>query len=253
MTALLAAANFHVPGSLFEVLLFGLFALLSVIGALCVVSAGDPFGSALSLLLVFVSLGVLYLMLDQPFVALAQILVYAGAVVVLFLFVIAYLGDRRELFSDARRARYVWPFAILTVLGIGGLLVGIVIGSNFPHTVATLAETAAGHHAFGTPSAIGESFLTDYLLEFEVTSLVLLVAAIGGIVLGLTGRARHDRMRKLMHTRSADQQKVVHATAEAKLRRARTLGGASAPAATRPRDADSSADALPPTDTEVSS
>lgn len=228
--------NFHVPGSLFEVLLFGLFALLAVIGAIVVISASDPFVSALSLLLNFVSLGVLYLMLDQPFVALAQVLVYAGAVVVLFLFVIAYLGDRREIFSDRQRAKYLWPFALLTVLGLGGLLVGVVIGSNFPHTMKTLADTAAGHHAFGTPSAIGESFLTDYLLEFEVTSLVLLVAAIGGIVLGLTGRARHDRLRKLMQTRSADQQKAVHAEAEAELRRTRH-----------------SADTAPATDTDASS
>ncbi|MBC7460639.1 MAG: NADH-quinone oxidoreductase subunit J, partial [Thermoleophilia bacterium] len=202
------------------VALFALFGLLAVIGAIVVVSASDPFVSALSLLLNFVSLGVLYLMLDQPFVALAQVLVYAGAVVVLFLFVIAYLGDRREIFSDRTRAKYVWPFALLTVLGIGGILVGVIVGSDFPHTVKTLADTAAGHQ-FGTPSAIGETFLTDYLLEFEVTSLVLLVAAIGGIVLGLTGRARHDRMRKLMQTRSADQQKAVHTSAEAALRRTR--------------------------------
>ncbi|MCW2973649.1 MAG: NADH-ubiquinone/plastoquinone oxidoreductase chain 6 [Thermoleophilia bacterium] len=212
--------NFDVPGSIFEVALFALFALAAVIGAIVVVSASDPFVSALSLLLNFVSLGVLYLMLDQPFVALAQVLVYAGAVVVLFLFVIAYLGDRREVFSDRRRAKLVWPFALLTVLGLGGILVGVIIGSDFPDTVSKLADTAAGHD-FGTPSAIGETFLTDYLLEFEVTSLVLLVAAIGGIVLGLTGRARHDRMRKLMQTRSADQQKAVHASAEAELRRTR--------------------------------
>jgi NADH-quinone oxidoreductase subunit J len=257
VTALFATGvNFHVPGSLFLVIIFGLFSLLAIIGALRVVTASDPFGSALNLLLVFVSLGVLYLMLDQPFVALAQILVYAGAVVVLFLFVIAYLGDRRELFSDVRRAKHLWPFAVLTVLGVGGLLVGIVIGSDFPHTVHTLASTAAGHHKFGTPSAIGETFLTDYLLEFEVTSLVLLVAAIGGIVLGLTGRARHDRMRKLMHTRSADQQKVVHATAEAKLKRARSVGGASAPRAThdtRVSKAAAAAPDVPPTDEEASS
>ena len=209
--------NFHVPGAPVQVVLFALFALLAVVGALRVVTASDPFVSALSLLLNFVSLGALYLMLDQPFVALAQILVYAGAVVVLFLFVIAYLGDRRELFSDAQRAKAMRPLAILIVLALGGLLVGVVIGSNFPHEVAHLSKTAAGH-AFGTPSAIGETFLTDYLLEFEVTSLVLLVAAIGGIVLGLTGRARHERMRKLMHTRSADQQKRLHAANEQELR-----------------------------------
>ena len=68
-------------------------------------------------------------------------------------------------------------------------------------------------------------FLTKYLLAFEVTSLVLLVAAIGGIILGLTGRARHDRMRKLMHTRSADQQRRWY---EERHRAGTAIGGAEA-------------------------
>lgn len=211
--------NFDVPGAPVEVLLFGLFALLAIVGALRVITASDPFVSALSLLFNFVSLGALYLMLDQPFVAISQILVYAGAVVVLFLFVIAYLGDRREIADDAVEARSLRPFALLGAAAFGIVLLVIVLTASFPQT-ADLTDTAAGF-AFGSPQAIGEAFLGKYVLAFEVTSLVLLVAAIGGIVLGLTGRARHDRLRKLMQTRSADQQKKLHEERERELRAAR--------------------------------
>ena len=223
MNPLVAGPTFDVPGAPVEVALFVLFSLMAIAGALRVVTARDPFSSALSLLFNFVALGALYLMLEQPFVAISQILVYAGAVVVLFLFVIAYLGDRRELGEDATKSRAIRPLALLTALGMGALLVGVIFAANFPDAVDTLPDTQAGHN-FGSPQAIGEVFLTDYLLEFEVTSLVLLVAAIGGIVLGLTGRARHDRMRKLMQTRSSDQQKRFHEDREREMlerRRAR--------------------------------
>jgi NADH-quinone oxidoreductase subunit J len=208
--------NPDLPGAPFEVLLFALFALLAIFGAIRVITASDPFVSALSLLFNFVSLGALYLMLEQPFVAMSQILVYAGAVVVLFLFVIAYLGDRRELREDAVRARGMRPFALLAAAAFGGVLVTIVFAATLPEPLP-LVETTAGF-AFGSPRAIGEAFLGTYVLAFEVTSLVLLVAAIGGIVLGLTGRARHDRLRKLMQTRSADQQKKLHEQRERELR-----------------------------------
>jgi NADH:ubiquinone oxidoreductase subunit 6 (subunit J) len=223
-----ATWNFDIPGAPVEVLLFALFATLALFGALRVVTASDPFVSALSLLFNFVSLGALYLMLDQAFVAISQILVYAGAVVVLFLFVIAYLGDRREILADAVRARALRPFALLGVLALMVTLVAVVITADFPK-LAELQDTAAGY-GFGSPQAIGETFLGTYVLAFEVTSLVLLVAAIGGIVLGLTGRARHDRLRKLMQTRSADQQKKLHESQERELKAERAGavdGGAS--------------------------
>ena len=83
---------------------------------------------------------------------------------------------------------------------------------------ATYVLSLTVQQGIASPQAIGETFLGDYVLPFEVTSLVLLVAAIGGIVLGLTGRARHDRLRKLMQTRSADQQKRIYEQQERELR-----------------------------------
>lgn len=221
--------NPDIPGAPVEIALFALFALLAIFGALRVITASDPFVSALSLLFNFVALGALYLLLGQAFVAIAQILVYAGAVVVLFLFVIAYLGDRRELGEDAVRARALRPFAIVAAGAFGTMLLGVVAAAGFPD-VAEPGDTAAGH-GFGSAQAIGETFLGTYVLAFEVTSLVLLVAAIGGIVLGLTGRARKERMRKLMQTRSADQQKRLHERRERELREQREarMGGATTP------------------------
>jgi NADH:ubiquinone oxidoreductase subunit 6 (subunit J) len=175
-------------------------------GALAVVIASDPFVSALSLIINFASLGALYLMLHAPFVAMGQILVYAGAVVVLFLFVIAYLGDRRELGEDAKRMRWVRPAGAVAALVMAAVIGTVVLASRYPKPAA-LHATKQGHYDWGGASAVGEIFLTKYLLAFEVTSIVLLVAAIGGIALGLSGRARHDRLRQLMRTRSTDQQR----------------------------------------------
>lgn len=217
--------NPDIPGAPVEVALFALFALLAIIGAVRVVTASDPFTSALSLLFNFVALGALYLLLEQPFVAISQILVYAGAVVVLFLFVIAYLGDRRELAADMVRGRMLRPFAVLGAVALAITLVWVVGYAAVPDAVE-LQETEAGY-AFGSAQAIGESFLSKYVLAFEATSVVLLVAAIGGIVLGLTGRARHERLRKLMQTRSADQQKKLHEQRERELRAERGAGGGS--------------------------
>lgn len=133
--------------------MFALFATCAVGAALRVVTASDPFVSALSLLINLASLGVLYLMLDQSFVAISQILVYVGSVVVMFLFVIAYLGDRRELAADAVRLRKLRPFALALAAAFTALLAGVIIAAELPEP-AKLAVTDAGH-AFGSPSAIG--------------------------------------------------------------------------------------------------
>lgn len=204
--------NPHIPGAPIEVLVFIGFALVALFGAIRVVTVRDPFISVLSLLLNFAALGVLYLMLEQPFVAISQILVYASAVIVLFLFVIAYLGDRRELMHHDDRAPWMLPLGVLITLLLGGVIVAVTIISKFPKTQKL--EPTSADYSFGSAQAVGEVFLTDYLLVFEVISIALLVAVIGGVVLGLTGRARHERLRKLMHTQSADQLKKSH-TAEA--------------------------------------
>ena len=148
---------------------------------IAVVSVTNPFYSALALIGNLASLAVLYLLLAAEFLAAAQVLVYAGAVMVMFLFVVAYLGGR----ADApwaggppllRGAAIVAAVALLTEIVV---VLGLAWGDN-------LTDPAEVSGSFGSPAAIGEAFLTDHLLAFEITSIVLLVAAIGGVVLGTT-------------------------------------------------------------------
>jgi NADH-quinone oxidoreductase subunit J len=144
-----------------------------------VVSLTNPFVSALALIGNLASLAVLYLLLTAEFLAAAQVLVYAGAVMVMFLFVIAYLGGT----ADApwaggppllRSAAVVAAAALLTEIVA---VLGLAWGDD-------LSDPADISESFGSPAAIGQLLLTDHLLAFEITSIVLLVAAVGGVVLG---------------------------------------------------------------------
>jgi NADH-quinone oxidoreductase subunit J len=148
---------------------------------IAVVTMTNPFYSALSLIGNLASLAVLYLLLSAEFLAAAQVLVYAGAVMVMFLFVIAYLGGR----ADAPWAGGTPLLRTAAVVAAAALLVEIVVvlGLAWGDDLNGPSEIA---DSFGSPAAIGQLFLTDHLLAFEITSIVLLVAAIGGVVLGST-------------------------------------------------------------------
>src|SRR6266446_2449441 len=136
--------------------------------ALAVVSFRNPFYSALALIGNLASLAVLFLLLSGEFVAAGQVLVYGGAVMVMFLFVIAYLGDRSEDSPWSGGPTWQVGGAVLAeVLVVVGLKAGGFLSA--PHHVG---------RSFGSPEAIGRLFLTDHLLAFEVTSIVLLVAAV---------------------------------------------------------------------------
>jgi NADH-quinone oxidoreductase subunit J len=153
-------------------------ALLS--SGIAVVLFSNPFFSALALIVNLASLAVLYLILAAEFVAAAQVLVYAGAIVVMFLFVIAYLGGR----ADAPWAGGPTLQTLAAVIAAGAIAVEVVV------VIALKAGDRLAHSAeipptFGSPSEIGKLFLGPHLLAFEVTSIVLLVAAVGGVILGM--------------------------------------------------------------------
>ena len=158
---------------------------------IAVVTFGNPFYSALALIGNLGSLAVLFLLASAEFVAAAQVLVYAGAVMVMFLFVIAYLGDRTE--APWAGGPSWLQFGALVAAGV--LLVEIVVVLGLA-AGDSLSDPAQITGAFGSPAEIGRLFLTDHLLAFEITSIVLLVAAVGGVVLGTTvsedDRARMD-------------------------------------------------------------
>ena len=146
---------------------------------IAVVTLTNPFFSALGLIGNLSSLAVLYLLASAEFVAAAQVLVYAGAVMVMFLFVIAYLGGR----ADAPWAGGSKLFRISAIVTGGALLAETLVALLWKSS--RLSHSAGVGPTFGSPAEIGRSFLTDHLLAFEVTSIVLLVAAIGGVVLGI--------------------------------------------------------------------
>jgi NADH:ubiquinone oxidoreductase subunit 6 (subunit J) len=157
-----------------------------------VVSFSNPFFSALALIGNLASLAVLYLLLSAEFVAAAQVLVYAGAVMVMFLFVIAYVGPRMD---SPWAGGPSWQ-AVGAVLAAGALLVEIVVVIGLKAGGA-LSNEASITGSFGSPAEIGRLFLTDHLLAFEITSIVLLVAAIGGVILGAHSRRRADEVPSL--------------------------------------------------------
>jgi NADH-quinone oxidoreductase subunit J len=152
---------------------------------IAVVTMTNPFYSALSLIGNLASLAVLYLLLSAEFLAAAQVLVYAGAVMVMFLFVIAYLGGR----SDAPWAGETPLLRAAAVVAAAALLVEVVVVLGLAWG-DELSDPAQVSDSFGSPADIGQLFLTDHLLAFEITSIVLLVAAVGGVVLGSTTERR---------------------------------------------------------------
>jgi NADH-quinone oxidoreductase subunit J len=152
--------------------------------ALGVVTFRNPFFSALSLIGNLASLAVLYLLLGGEFVAAGQVLVYGGAVMVMFLFVIAYLGDKTDQAPWAGGPS--WQI-VAAVLATGAILVEVIVAIGLS-TGGSLSHSAQISRSFGSPASIGRLFLTDHLIAFEVTSIVLLVAAVGGVVLGSHAR-----------------------------------------------------------------
>jgi NADH:ubiquinone oxidoreductase subunit 6 (subunit J) len=158
-------------------------AFAAIASAVGVVTFKNPFLSALALIGNLGSLAVLYLLLSAEFVAAAQVLVYAGAVVVMFLFVIAYIGPREET---------PWAGGLTTqnvaaVIAAAAIFVEVMVAIAL-EAGGSLAHTGPVNATFGSPGWIGRLFLTNHLLAFEITSIVLLVAAVGGVILGAHSR-----------------------------------------------------------------
>jgi NADH:ubiquinone oxidoreductase subunit 6 (subunit J) len=158
-------------------------AFVCLASGIAVVSFANPFFSALALIGNLSSLAVLYLLVSAEFVAAAQVLVYAGAIVVMFLFVIAYLGGR----ADAPWAGGPSWQSVGAVTAAAALLCEVVVVIGLK-AGGRLAHEAPVGSDFGSPGRIGRLFLTDHLLAFEITSIVLLVAAVGGVILGSHSR-----------------------------------------------------------------
>ncbi len=156
--------------------LFFIAAIGAISGAVGVVAMRNPFYSVLMLIVHLVSLAALFLLLRSEFVAAAQVVVYAGAVMVLYLFVVAYVGGGEQRASGPV-LRVLGP---LFALALAVELCIAMLGSALKGVSSKGAGYVLG---FGTPMHIGKLFLTRYLFPFEIASILLLVAAVGAIVL----------------------------------------------------------------------
>jgi NADH-quinone oxidoreductase subunit J len=162
---------------LFEQILFFLAGAGALAGALGVVLLRNPFYSVLALVCHLVALAVLFLLLRAEFLAAAQVVVYAGAVMVLYVFVVAYIGGADEpLRPEGGAIGAIGPLFALALLVE---LTIAVVGSS----LELLDSSGSGGQGFGTPAEIGELLLTDFLVVFEAASFLLLVAAVGAVVL----------------------------------------------------------------------
>ena len=159
-----------------DLVLFLGLALISIMAAIAMIASRNAVYSALFLVLNFLTVATLYLLLNAAFIAIVQITVYAGAIMVLFLFVIMLLGTERE--SIGGRICWQMPVAIVLGLGLAAELGYILMRNDLAHR--PLADLSA---EFGSPASIGRVLFSDYLVPFEVTSILLLVAMIGAIVI----------------------------------------------------------------------
>ena len=162
---------------LFEQILFFVAAAGALGGALGVVLLRNPFFSVLALVAHLIALAVLFLLLHAEFLAAAQIVVYAGAVMVLYVFVTAYIGGADEPLGGGGVPAALGPlFAAALLIEIAIAIVGSSLGALDSRG----ADVEAG---FGTPAQIGELLLTKFLIAFETASFLLLIAAVGAVVL----------------------------------------------------------------------
>jgi NADH-quinone oxidoreductase subunit J len=155
--------------------IFVVAAAMALAGAVGVIAFREPIRSVLSLVVVMLGLSVLFLLLSAQFVFVVQIIVYAGAVMVLFLFVIALLGPAREMARSKLRFQ-AWLSALF-VIALLGLIWTMLQGIQYRQPDQTDMSV------FGTVQSIAVGLFTTYLYPFELTSILLLVAAIGAIYL----------------------------------------------------------------------
>jgi len=164
-----------------EAVVFFVCAAAVVIGALGVIAGRNPVHSALFLLLTLVSIAVLYLQQHAALVAAIQIVVYASAIVVLFLFVITLLGvDKEEAPDDAHPVQRV-AAVVLGVLALTGILV-LVHGNRWV-TGSHSTRGALGTVESGNVQTLAKSLFTDFVWAFEMTAVLLVIAVVGSVVL----------------------------------------------------------------------
>ena len=168
-----------------ETILFYLLAGVAIVSSALVIGQRNPMYSIMLLITSFGALSALYIQLDAPFVAMAQIIVYAGAIMVLFLFVVMLLNAPQEDAAEWDRAH---PLRRPGVSRLGALLAGLLIvqlvWALLRVTDASTAVNASGDvAAISSVRSVGRVLFTNYVFAFEATSILILVAMVGAVVL----------------------------------------------------------------------
>lgn len=160
-----------------EIFLFALFSVVSLVSACMVVGLRDPVKAAMALIVSFFCLACLFLLQAAELIAVLEVLVYAGAIMVLFVFVIM-LVEKRDgpVLSPSLSSKVAFPFKIASVL-----LVAFALWSAISR--APLAGSAELPEGFGSVTMVGHEFFDNFLFHFEITSLLLLAGIVGAVVL----------------------------------------------------------------------
>lgn len=154
-------------------LIFYLLATLLVIASLLVVFLRNVVHCAMALVSALLLIAVLFVTLQAPMVGVLQVMIYAGAIMVLFLFVIMLLNPA----ALERQRGLWWGFGTMLALMLAGVLVPLVMTNDLP------ADPVAATELFGSPEMLAKSLFSDFVLPFEIASVLLLVAIIGAVVL----------------------------------------------------------------------
>ncbi|MCC7123754.1 MAG: NADH-quinone oxidoreductase subunit J [Acidobacteria bacterium] len=164
-------------------LLFYLFAGVALLGSLLVVGQRNPIYSVLALIISFFGLSGLYVLLEAPFVAVVQIIIYAGAIMVLFLFTVMLLNVPREDAAEWDRTHPFyrpWPMRIGAALAV---LMTVQLAWALARTAGLGVGVADGRPAVSSVAELGRTLFTDYMFAFEVTSILIIVAMVGAVAL----------------------------------------------------------------------
>jgi NADH-quinone oxidoreductase subunit J len=165
-----------------DALLFYVFAGVTVIGAMAVVTQKNPVYSVLAIIASFFGLAGLYVLLEAPFVAVAQIIIYAGAIMVLFLFTVMLLNAPREDAAEWDRSHPLYRPLAVRAGAVLAVLLALELGWALSRT-SGLTTSVADRPASSSVAELGRVLFTDYMFAFEVTSILIIASMVGAVVL----------------------------------------------------------------------